>query len=216
MSKTGLFGFPLEENNDENGEEKDQESSSSEEEPEKEEKEEQDEEEESSSSEEEPEKEEKEEQDEEEESSSSEEEEEEEIDDDEPDPRTPLREKVGEDIKESYVKEVQQFLVRGKTQDYAEVATFNTLLPVSRRRLRRTYLERLNWTHHIKFVAIHRKVMKTLRLFVEEDDMDFDEAAESAVAKRKFLLNRLMKKKPLPDESDDDEEEENDILGTET
>ena len=34
--------------------------------------------------------------------------------------------------------------------------------------------------------------------------MDFDEAAESAVAKRKFLLNRLMKKKFLPD--DDDQE----------
>ena len=35
--------------------------------------------------------------------------------------------------------------------------------------------------------------------------MDFDEAAESAVANRKFLLNRLIKKKLLPD--DDDEEE---------
>ena len=35
--------------------------------------------------------------------------------------------------------------------------------------------------------------------------MDFDEAAESAVAKRKFQLNRQMKKKLLPD---DDEEEE--------
>ena len=34
--------------------------------------------------------------------------------------------------------------------------------------------------------------------------MDFDEAAESAVAKWKFPLNRLMKKKLLPD---DDEEE---------
>ena len=34
--------------------------------------------------------------------------------------------------------------------------------------------------------------------------MDFDEAAESAVAKRKFLLNRVMQKKLLPD--DDDEE----------
>ena len=45
--------------------------------------------------------------------------------------------------------------------------------------------------------------------------MDFDEAAESAVAKRKFLINRVMKKKPLPDESDDDKEE-NDILVTET
>ena len=35
--------------------------------------------------------------------------------------------------------------------------------------------------------------------------MDFDETAESAVTKRKFLLNRLMKRKLLPD--DDDEEE---------
>ena len=51
---------------------------------------------------------------------------------------------------------------------------------------------------YIKHDAIHRKVMKTLRRFIEEDDMDFDEAAESAVAKRKFLLHRLMKKKLLP------------------
>ena len=62
--------------------------------------------------------------------------------------------------------------------------------------------------------------VKSWRLFnallSEEDDMDFHEAAESAVAKRKFLLNILMKKKSLPDESDDDKEEENDILGTET
>ena len=58
--------------------------------------------------------------------------------------------------------------------------------------------------------------MKTLRRFIDEDDMDFNEAAESAVAKRKFLINRVMKKKPLPDEMDDDKEEENDILVTET
>ena len=37
--------------------------------------------------------------------------------------------------------------------------------------------------------------------------MDFDEAAESAVEKRKFLLNRVMQKKLLPDKSDDAEEE---------
>ena len=62
--------------------------------------------------------------------------------------------------------------------------------------------------------------MKTLRHFIEEDDMDFHEAAESAVAKRNFLINRRMKKKPLPDEQDEEEEndkeEENDILVTET
>ena len=173
---TDIFG-PVEENNDENIEEQEQEEEVEEEQ------------------EEEPE----------EEETSSSEEEEEADDGDEPDLLSPLRQKVGEDIKETYLKEVQQFLDRGKSQHYAVNAAFNVLLPVSRRRLRRTYLEHLKWTHHIKHDAIHHKVMKTLRRFIEEDAMDFDETAESAVAKRKLLLNRLMKKKLLPD--DDDEEE---------
>ena len=71
------------------------------------------------------------------------EEEEEADDDNEPDPWRPLRQKVGESINETYLKEVEQFLDRGKSQHYAENAAFNALLPVSRRRLRRTYLERL-------------------------------------------------------------------------
>ena len=41
--------------------------------------------------------------------------------------------------------------------------------------------------------------------------MDFDEAGESAVAKRKFLLNRLMKKKLLPDDDDDEEVAEGEV-----
>ena len=147
----------------------------------------------------------------EEEETSSSEGEEEADDDGEPDPWRPLRHKVGEDLKETYLKEVQQFLDSGKSQHYAENAAFNALLPASRRRLRRTYLERLKLTHHIKHDAIHRKVMKTLRRFIEEDDMDFDEAAESAVAKRKFLLNRLMKKKLLPDNDDEEEVAEGEV-----
>ena len=137
-------------------------------------------------------------------------EEEGEVEDDEPDydPWSPLRKEVGQDLKEPYMKEVQRFLDKGKTQDYAEDAAFNVLLPVSRRRLRRTYLQRLKWIHRIKHDAIHRKVMKAFQRFIDEDDMDFDEAAESAVAKRKFLLNRVMQKKLLPDESNDDGEEE--------
>ncbi len=38
--------------------------------------------------------------------------------------------------------------------------------------------------------------------------MDFDEAAKSAVEKRKFLLNRVMTKKLVPNASDDEEREE--------
>lgn len=45
---------------------------------------------------------------------------------------------------------------------------------------------------------------------MEEDDMDFKEAAESAVEKRKFLINRVMGKKLLPDELDDDDDDDDD------
>ena len=44
-----------------------------------------------------------------------------------------------------------------------------------------------------------------------KDDMDFDEAAELAVAKRKFLLNRLMKKKLVPDDNDEEEVAEGEV-----
>ena len=43
--------------------------------------------------------------------------------------------------------------------------------------------------------------MKTFQRFIDEDDMDFDEVADSAVEKRKFLLNRVVKEKLLPAES---------------
>ena len=99
---------------------------------------------------------------------------------------------MGHDLKDLYWNEVQQFLDRGKSQTYAENAAFNALLPVSRGRLRMAYLERIKWIHRIKLDTVHRKVMKTLRRFIDEE-------------KRKFLLNRVVKEKLLPDESDDDE-----------
>ena len=36
------------------------------------------------------------------------------------------------------------------------------------------------WIHHIKCAALHRQVMKSLQPFIDEDDMDFEEAAETA------------------------------------
>lgn len=41
--------------------------------------------------------------------------------------------------------------------------------------------------------------------------LDFDEAAESAVEKRKLLLNRVVQEKLLPDESNGDEEAEDEV-----
>lgn len=41
--------------------------------------------------------------------------------------------------------------------------------------------------------------------------LDFDEATESAVEKRKLLLNRVVQEKLLPDESNGDEEAEDEV-----
>ena len=50
--------------------------------------------------------------------------------------------------------------------------------------------------------------MQTVRRFINEGDMDFDEALESAIDRGKFLLNLLFKKRPLLDESEEEREEE--------
>ena len=48
---------------------------------------------------------------------------------------------------------------------------------------------------------IREEVMKTLKRFMnEEDEMDYEEAAEAAVDRRKFLLNRIFKPRPVPEE----------------
>jgi len=125
--------------------------------------------------EEEEEKEDSEEEQEEEEEKSSSPEDEGEVEDDEPDydPWSPLRKEVGKDMEEPYMKPLQNFMDKDKNQTYPKDAAFNTLLPMSRRRLRRIYLQRLKWIHRIKHDALHRKVKKTLQRFIDEDNMDF-------------------------------------------
>ena len=57
-----------------------------------------------------------------------------------------------------------------------------------------------------------RKVMKTLRRFIEEDEGRFWRGCRiAAVAKQKFLLNRLMQKKILPEDNDEEEGNEEEL-----
>ena len=43
---------------------------------------------------------------------------------------------------------------------------------------------------------------------MDDDDMDFEEAVEAAVDKRKFLLNRVFKPVEIPEDSSDQEEDD--------
>ena len=50
--------------------------------------------------------------------------------------------------------------------------------------------------------------MKTLRRFMDKDSIDYEEAGEVAVDKRKLLLNRRFDRPQVPEEEEEEEEEE--------
>ena len=51
--------------------------------------------------------------------------------------------------------------------------------------------------------------MSTLRRFMDEESMDYEEAAEAAMDKGNVLLNRLFKKPQVSDEEEEEEEDSN-------
>ena len=44
----------------------------------------------------------------------------------------------------------------------------------------------------------HKKVMKTLRSFMEDDEVEYTEAVEAAVSKPKYLLSSLFDLEDIP------------------
>lgn len=137
----------------------------------------------------------------------------------EDDPWDQLLSTVEENLNDRFLIEREVFIKEGSSEALADVKSHNKLLPLMRRHLRETYLKYLLWNRQVKMDETHQKVIGTLnRLRDEEDDMDIPEAAEAAVERRKFLINRKIQPLPLPDEDKDDEDEESDgtISPTET
>ena len=48
-----------------------------------------------------------------------------------------------------------------------------------------TFLQYLRWYHDLETDPVHKTVVKTLRSFMEDDEMDYTEAVEPAISKRK-------------------------------
>ena len=105
-------------------------------------------------------------------------------------------------------KQSEPYLEKGVSQDIAAAKAMNDLLPAYRKKLRSVYLHYLKLYRCLKQDPIHRQVIKTLRKFMDEDDMDYEGASEAAVNKRKFLLNNLLKEAKVPKEPKPEEEEE--------
>ena len=114
------------------------------------------------------------------------------VEDDDTDPWDKLREEAVNDLNTAWEEQVEQYITQGLQKDDAELQASSLLLPAYRKRLRIFYLQYLKWYHVLKTDPVHKKVMTTLRRFMDDDGMDFAEAAEAAISKRKYLLNRLI------------------------
>ena len=114
------------------------------------------------------------------------------VEDDDTDPWDKLREEAVNDLNAAWEEQVEQYITQGLQKDDAELQASSLLLPAYRKRLRIFYLQYLKWFHALKTDPVHKKVMTTLRRFMDDDGMDFAEAAEAAISKRKYLLNRLI------------------------
>ena len=114
------------------------------------------------------------------------------VEDDDTDPWDKLREEAVNDLNTVWEEQVEQYITQGLQKDDAELQATTQLLPAYRKRLRTFYLQSLKWYQVLKTDPVHKKVMTTLRRFMDDDEMDYAEAAEAAINKRKYLLNRLI------------------------
>ena len=114
-----------------------------------------------------------------------------------------LKEEALDALEPVYQKQVEPYLEEGVSEEVAEAQAVNDLLPAYRKELRSLYLHYLKWYRCLKQDPIHQQVVKTLRKFMDEDEMNYEEAVEAAVNERKFLLNSLLKEVKVPKEPDE-------------
>ena len=105
--------------------------------------------------------------------------------DDGSDPWDKLRGEAIRYLNSVWEEQVEEYIIQGVRKKDAEARASNLLLPAYRKRLQTLYLYYLEWYCDLKTDPVHNKVMKTLRSFMEEDEMDYTEAAEAAISKRK-------------------------------
>ena len=90
----------------------------------------------------------------------------------------------------------------GDSENVARVKAENALLPVYRKELRKVLLENLQWMRAMKKDPTFKKVMETQKELKDTEGFDWLESTELAIDKRKFLLNRLYQKQPIPQDQD--------------
>ena len=130
------------------------------------------------------------------------------VEDNDTDPWDKLREESVNDLNTAEEEQVEQYTMQGLLKNDAEHRASSLLLPAYRKRLRILYLDYLKWHQVLKTDPVHKQVMKTLRRFMDDDEMDYAEAAEAAINIWKYLLNRLIKYEDVSEETSNDNENE--------
>ena len=97
---------------------------------------------------------------------------------------------------------INEYEGNGDSENVALVKAENALLPVYRKELRKVLLENLQWMRAMKKDPTFKKVMETQKELKDTEGFDWLESTELAIDKRKFLLNRLCEKQPIPQDQD--------------
>lgn len=106
---------------------------------------------------------------------------------------------------DKYDELVEELMEKGHSEKTAEAMAHNELLGRYRKTLRERVVAQLLYIRKLRKHPIYRKIMSAKRALVDVDDYDEEEAIESAVKRRKFLLNRLIQPMDIP--SSDSEED---------
>ena len=109
--------------------------------------------------------------------------------------------------KGDYSTLVQEFLEQDETEEDAKILAHNQLIPVYQKELRKVLLEKIKWMRQFRHDPYFKKILDTRRDIMERNgDYDWEEATESAIRERKFLLNKLLAPKKRKRHSETDEE----------
>ena len=84
----------------------------------------------------------------------------------------------------------------------AHLKAQNVLLPLYRKELRKVLLEYVQWMRAMKKDYSFPKVMESQKDLKDTDGFNWLESTELATNKRKFLLDRLFVKQPIPQNED--------------
>ena len=95
----------------------------------------------------------------------------------------------------------QRYKQNGESDEVAEAKSSNSLIPVYSKELREILFEELKWIHHLRRDPTYKKIMATKRNLMDVEDYGWEEATESAIHQRKFLLNKLFVKQYVPKQS---------------